>query len=155
MRIFLTGFMGAGKSTVGRIVSAQLGMLFTDLDTDIERVAGRDIAGIFEDLEESGFRDLEWKCLQSVPDSAVIATGGGCFIHNADWMLANGTVVYLEVPFEVLARRTGGDPKRPLWKNAERLFCVREPAYRRAHITVDAAQDPDLVAAQVRKLVSG
>lgn len=150
MRIFLTGFMGAGKSTVGRLLAPLLNLEFVDLDTEIEMIAGRHIAGIFEDLGENEFRDLERKCLAASPENSVVATGGGCFIFNTDWMLANGTVVYLQVPFETLASRIGADPSRPLWKNAEKLFLQRETVYRKAQVIVDASPEPEQVAATVR-----
>ena len=150
MRIFLTGFMGAGKSTVGRLLSQILNLEFVDLDTEIEMLAGRHIAGIFEDLGEQEFRDLERKCLEASPENAIIATGGGCFIFNTDWMLANGTTVYLKVPFEVLASRIGADPSRPLWKNAQKLFLQREAVYQKAQVIVDASPEPDQVAITIR-----
>lgn len=150
MRIFLTGFMGAGKSTVGRLLAPLMNMDFVDLDTEIEMVAGRRIAGIFEDLGEAEFRALEQKCLHASPEHAVIATGGGCFIFNTEWMLQNGTVVYLHVPFDALASRIGADPSRPLWKNAEKLFLQRETVYRRAQVIIDASPEADQVARAIR-----
>ena len=148
-RIFLTGFMGSGKSTVGRILSMKLQRSFVDLDNEIEQIAERNIAGIFEDSGEGEFRELERKALHSAPFHAVIATGGGCFIYNSDWMLQNGTVIYLQVPFDVLAQRIGADPSRPLWRNAERLFQDRETLYRKAHITIDASPDPETIAESI------
>ncbi len=138
--------MGAGKSTIGRILAAKMERDFLDLDTQIEQLAGRHIAGIFEDLGEGEFRELERKCLYSAPPDSIIATGGGCFIFNSDWMLQNGTVIYLQVPFDVLTRRIGGDPSRPLWRNAEHLFQSREAIYNKAHITIDASPDPETIA---------
>src|SRR6185436_10419582 len=110
MRIYLTGFMGAAKSTVGRLLAAGMGYEFLDLDRLIERRTGVNITTIFEEQGETAFRNLEAKELRMVTsDPAVIATGGGCFIHNTEWMLQNGTVIYLQVPFDALAARIGAD----------------------------------------------
>ena len=65
-------------------------------------------------------------------------------------MLQNGTVVYLQVPFDVLASRIGADPSRPLWKNAEKLFLKRETVYRKAQIVIDASPEAEQVAKTIR-----
>ena len=141
--------MGSGKSTVGRVLAQSLQYEFVDLDAEIERKAGKTIAEIFSESEEE-FRKLETVCLQSIlKKDAVIATGGGCFIHNQQWMLENGRVVYLHVPFEQLATRIGADPNRPLWRNAETLYHEREAAYRSAHLTVDGTASPEAVAEEI------
>lgn len=154
MRIFLTGFMGAGKTTVGRLLASLLDCEFVDTDSEIERIAGQHIAGIFEDLGEGEFRTLERQCLSCAPERSVVATGGGCFIYNTQWMLENGTVVYLDVSFETLAARIGADPLRPLWKKARRLFEQREAIYRKAQIIVDGSPEPDQVAAAILQKVN-
>lgn len=153
MRIFLTGFMGAGKSTVGRLLAPSLNCDFVDLDMEIERAAGLHISGIFEDFGEGEFRNVERHCLSAVPQDAVVATGGGCFIFNTEWMLQNGMVVYLDVPFEILAERIGADPARPLWKNAHHLFDQRQVVYRKAQITVDGSPAPEVVAAHIAEMM--
>jgi shikimate kinase len=150
MRIYLTGFMGAGKTTVGRMLAQKLNCDFYDLDQEIEREAGKQIPEIFHSGGESGFRSIESAKLRALlPESAVIATGGGCFIENCEWMLNHGVVVYLKVPFEQLVRRIGADPTRPLWKNAATLFQQREPSYCKAHFTVDANASPEAVVQQI------
>lgn len=142
--------MGSGKTTAGRILAAELGYFFVDLDTVIEHETGRPIAAIFEEPGEAVFRNLETRHLQTILDTnTVISTGGGCFVHNGAWMLQNGVVVYLEVPFEELARRIGGDPARPLWRNAESLYRERESIYKRAHLTVDASGSPEETASRI------
>jgi shikimate kinase len=155
MRVYLTGFMGAGKSTIGRLVASRMGWEFISLDHEIERAAGRSIATIFEESGESLFRKMETECLhRTAADPAVVATGGGCFIHNTDWMLQNGTVVFLDVPFDVLSARIGADPSRPLWKNAQQLFHERESIYRKAHHVMDATMSPEETAAEIQALFS-
>jgi shikimate kinase len=154
MKIYLTGFMGSGKNTVGRILASQLGWPFRDLDSDIETAAGKSISSIFEEDGEEKFRQLETQALHRVvTDPAVISTGGGSFIFNRDWMLQNGTVVYLDVPFEVLTQRITAESSRPLWKNAEKLFKERSDQYRMAHFMVDANRSAAEVATDIRKLL--
>ena len=154
MRIYLTGFMGSGKTTVGRLLAGNLNQQFFDLDHGIERKAGMAIQEIFGRSGEEAFRKLETETLQSINiDSAVIATGGGCFIHNEEWMLQNGTVVYLRVPFAILAQRVGADASRPLWRNAEKLFTERETIYTRAHFNVDGSAPPTEVVKEIKKFL--
>src|SRR5262249_51417606 len=155
MRIYLTGFMGSGKTTVGRILAARMQIDFLDLDQRIEQSSRKSIAEIFQEFGEGGFRELETATLHSIKaENAVIATGGGCFIHNTEWMLANGTVIYLELPFPALASRIGADPKRPLWRNAETLFAERESIYKKAHFTIDGTLPPDDVASQIMERIN-
>src|SRR5688500_8759491 len=100
MRIYLTGFMGSGKSTVGRLLAQTLQFPFMDLDQELERSESNTVAEIFEKRGEPYFREAERRLLKSIhSDPAVIATGGGCFLHNQKWMLRNGTVIFLDVPF--------------------------------------------------------
>ncbi|MCI0444001.1 shikimate kinase [bacterium] len=150
MRIYLTGFMGAGKTMVGRALAQKLGYDFIDLDYEIEHTAGQTIESIFETGGESEFRKHESKILRSIDkDAAVIATGGGCFIYNCDRMLQNGTVVYLKVPFETLVSRIGAETSRPLWRNAKQLYDEREQIYESAHLQVDGTRDVETVANEI------
>jgi shikimate kinase len=154
MKVYLTGFMGSGKTTIGRTLASQLGWRFRDLDSDIEVTAGKSISSIFDEEGEDRFRQLETEALHRiVSDPSIIATGGGCFIFNREWMLTNGTVVYLEVPFEILAQRITAESSRPLWKNAEKLFHQRNEQYQMAHLKVDANRPADQVAADIAKLL--
>ena len=153
MRIYLTGFMGAGKTTVGRALASMLDWTFYDLDREIERIAKRSIPELFQS-GENAFRATETEQLLSLlPENAVIATGGGCFIENSDWMLNHGKVIYLHVPFMELVQRVGGDPNRPLWKNAAELFEQRQNTYRKAHFEVDGLGAPESIAEKIRNLV--
>lgn len=154
MRIYLTGFMGSGKSTVGKILAEKLGASFIDLDQEIEHQTNRPIARMFEHSGEGSFRDYERSALQLfVMEPFVMATGGGTFIHNRDWMLANGIVIFMDVPFESLAARIGADSTRPLWTNARKLYEERMAHYRQAHYTVDAFGDPENIAEAIKKLI--
>jgi shikimate kinase len=150
MRLYLTGFMGSGKTTVGRALAQKLGSEFIDLDFQIEQSWKESIESIFASVGEQEFRKRETEQLRAINyEDAVIATGGGTFIYNRDWMMQNGTVVYLEVPFEVLVSRIGAETSRPLWKNAKQLFDERRQVYENAHLKVDASRDVELVAAEI------
>jgi shikimate kinase len=154
MRIYLTGFMGSGKSTVGRILANKLNVPFFDLDKEIELRQNRSIEKIFESSGEEAFRKLETDCLLHLNEQdAVIATGGGCFIQNASWMLSNGTVVYLQVPFTTLTERIGASANRPLWRKADQLFQEREQQYRKAHFIIEGTKGPEEVAAEITDLI--
>ncbi len=119
MRIFLIGFMGAGKSFIGKALADSLGIGFVDLDEVIEKEAGMPISAIFETNGEADFRQLEAAALRSLleSDNIVVATGGGtpCFHGNMEWMNENGITVYLYAAVPLLARRLRNElAKRPL-----------------------------------------
>jgi len=109
MKIFLLGFMGSGKSTHGKKLSAKLGLPFFDLDSLIVEAAGMSIPDYFAKIGEQGFRDLESKTLQQYPfpDDCIVALGGGapCFNNNMDWLVKQGFTVYISMPAEALASR--------------------------------------------------
>ena len=153
MRIYLTGFMCSGKTTIGRLLAEKRNVPFVDLDQELEHSHSKTIVELFETKGEAYFRDQESRMLKRLEDhSCVIATGGGCFIQNREWMLRNGTVVYLDVPFDEIVRRIGGDPARPLWKNAEKLYMERSDEYRKAHFIVDASGNPEDVVERITTL---
>ncbi len=108
-RIFLIGFMGSGKSAMGRLMSRAKGLNFIDLDTYIENKYHRTIADIFAQEGEESFRQKERFCLQEVAcfENVVIATGGGapCFFDNMDLMNETGNTIYLRLTPEHLATR--------------------------------------------------
>jgi len=115
--IVLVGFMGAGKTTVGRLLAAKLGLRFTDTDAAIERRAGRPVAQIFADDGEAAFRDLEHRVIADLlggPDR-VLALGGGAAGHPATRdLLRQAQVVYLSVGYAEAMSRVGGDTRRPM-----------------------------------------
>jgi len=162
--IFLIGFMGTGKSTVGRLLAAGIGFAFTDLDDVITRAAGHSVAQIFASEGEPGFRAREEQAVRAVAvlRRTVIATGGGaaCREANLAAMLAAGSVVALSAtPAEVI-RRTGTGPGRPLLHGkadpegvAAALLAEREPFYARAHQRVDTVGKAPVEVA--REIVAG
>ena len=138
-KILLTGFMGAGKSTVGRALAARLGLPFADLDDEIAAAAGAPIPAIFAARGEAGFRALETEAARRVlarPGSEVVATGGGFPTLEANRALvrgANALVLHVDAPFETLWARLAGGDGRPLARRREEtaaLYDRRAPIYR-------------------------
>lgn len=109
IRIFLTGYMGAGKTTLGKAFARELGLTFIDLDWYIEERFHRTISELFRERGEDGFRRLEQSMLHEAGEfeDIVISTGGGtpCFFDNMDYMNSQGQTVFLDVPVDVLFRR--------------------------------------------------
>ena len=154
MRIFLIGYMGAGKTTVGRELAKELGLDFIDIDHYIQARYQKTIADIFEEIGESGFRDLENKILREVGDieNVVISCGGGtpCFHNNMDYMNSIGKTVYLKASPKLLTQRLNTcKDKRPLIrdKSEEELYVYveeslknREHHYAKAHIIFETEE---------------
>jgi shikimate kinase len=143
-KIYLVGFMGAGKTTVGRRLARRLDWRLEDLDERIERAEGRSVADIFRERGETYFRAREREILWSLlgPRHVVIATGGGTFVDpdNRAAMLADGTVVWLDLPFGAVVDRVPSDGRRPLAQDRqalEALYLARRAAYQHAHIRVE------------------
>ena len=163
-RLLLAGFMGAGKSTVGRIVAERLAVPFIDLDDRVEQRAGASIAQIFETEGEPVFRAFESEALEEIAEEedVVVACGGGVVLsdENRQLMRDLGCVVYLAVtPEEVLAR-VGGADSRPLLAGkggevAARLIDARRVLYESvADITVDTVGTaPEVIAAHVLEML--
>jgi shikimate kinase len=146
--IFLVGLMGAGKTSVGRMLARRLDMEFFDADTEIERITGVKIPVIFEIEGESGFRAREEKMIEhlSAMQGIVLATGGGAVISdtNRQFLKSRGRVIYLRATPEDLWRRTRRDRNRPLLQTADPLGKLRilhdqrDPLYREvADLIVD------------------
>ena len=146
--IFLVGLMGAGKTSVGKLLAKRLGKAFYDCDQEIERATGVKIPVIFEIEGEAGFRAREARMLAELAGrrDIVLATGGGAVLSadNRKLLAGNGVVVYLRAVVADLWQRTRHDRNRPLLKTAEprakleQLFAERDPLYRSvADIIVD------------------
>lgn len=157
--ILLVGFMGAGKSSVGRVLARELDCGFVDLDQVIESRAGRTIVEIFAGGGESVFRRFESQALGDLlangSTRTIIALGGGTYVQPSNQELiarSTGRVVYLEVSLEEAFRRLQGFGKeRPLAADAEgfeRLFHQRRPVYEQAHFRMSTT---DKTVEQVAK----
>lgn len=137
--IFFVGPMGAGKTTVGRILSEQLSIDFFDTDQEIESRTGADIPWIFDVEGESGFRDRETMVIDELTQlkGVVLATGGGAVLRdeNRKHLINRGFVVYLKASLDDLLFRTGRDKRRPLLQRPDRrqvlgdIMAARGPLY--------------------------
>lgn len=163
-RIYLTGFMAAGKTAVGAALAALLGLRFLDLDREVERRAGTSIRRIFERQGEAAFRDLEHTALRATAslDSVVVATGGGtmAFERNRSLIRELGICVWLDASFETVVARldAAGQSRRPLFRSrdeARALYDERLPAYRMAdfRVAVSQADTATGVAARIARLL--
>lgn len=150
--IYLVGFMGSGKSTVGRSVARHLGWRFADIDEDIEAKARMSIPEIFEMQGEAAFRALETEVLRwRVQDVArgipwVIAVGGGCFAReeNLEIIQNHGISIWLDTPFEMIRARVAGSAHRPLARDPERfaeLYEERLASYRKADYRIEVGPE--------------
>ena len=160
LNLYLVGMMGTGKSAVGRPLAAALGYRFLDADTSVERVAGRSIPELFDQVGEPGFRDLETAVLGQIASwhSLVVATGGGVVTRPENWgHMQQGVVVWLDAPPELLLRRLAADPTpRPLLQTADpetqltSLLSQRQRLYAQADLHIRQGGEPiEQVAAAV------
>jgi shikimate kinase len=150
MKIVLTGFMGTGKSVVGRRLAERLALPFVDLDDAIEAAAGMTIAEIFALEGESGFRRREREVIASMADRGrcVMATGGGAVLdpENLRNLKTGAVLVCLSADPTVILRRLGDDVRRPLLQSPDRLARIRElleqraSAYAQADLSIDTSK---------------
>jgi shikimate kinase len=148
--IFLLGFMGCGKTTVGRLLAKRLAWQFVDLDELIEARAGRSIVQIFAEEGEPTFRSIEHELLTETLAAAadrlprVIALGGGTFAQIQNFALIQaegGLTIWLRCPISDLRRRCSRITNRPLFRDEasfKELYCRRLPYYEKADIVIDS-----------------
>jgi len=162
-RVILVGFMGAGKSAVGRRLARRLKYRFVDLDTRIEKRAGKRIAELFREQGEPAFRALEQEeaAAATEMENVVVAAGGGAFAAPATRALLQkrALTVWLQCDLETILARVRLDGSRPLAGNREimrALLAEREPSYRQADVTVDASRrKPREVVDRIVELIEG
>ncbi len=160
--IYLVGFMGSGKSTVGRALADELGWNFGDLDADIELRASATVTQIFDTLGEAVFREMETEALRERVHTVqmgrphVLSLGGGAFLRDENYELVSnhGITVWLDCPFSVIERRVATETHRPLARDLGRLqslFDVRRDGYARADYRIEVPDD-DAASAVARIL---
>ena len=168
IRIFLTGYMGAGKTTLGKALSRKLNLPFVDLDWYMEERFHKTVGELFVERGEAGFRELEKNMLHEVGafEDVVISTGGGapCFFDNMDFMNRNGKTVFLNVHPDVLFRRLRvAKQQRPILQGKQddelkefiiRALEKRTPFYSQAQyvFNADELEDRSQIEKSVEKL---
>ncbi len=158
-RVYLVGFMGAGKSTVGRALAERLGVPFVDLDEAFESLSGMTIRRAFEEHGEAWFREREAELLRGTEalPAAVVALGGGTFTfpENRSVVRRSGLSVWLDVPFDVVAARLGAKAAdRPLFRSLEEaraLYEARLASYRLSDriLALEGDEGVDAVAERI------
>jgi shikimate kinase len=156
-KVYLVGFMGAGKTSVGRKLARLIQADFFDLDREVERAERLAIPEIFERFGEARFRDLERQALKrtaAFPGPAVIALGGGAYVSPENRAIADaaGVTVWLKVSIENARARVKMDASRPLFQDrekAEQLYRERLPFYSLAQLHVSADGTPDTVVREI------
>lgn len=167
-RIFLIGYMGSGKTTIGKMLAAKLSYSFVDMDAHIEEKQFKSVSRIFAEKGEDEFRQIEKKCLHEVGEfeNVIISTGGGapCFFDNVEYMRKQGLTVYLKLTPEELKTRLESSKanKRPLLaerKGDELLRFIseglskREPFYSQAEIVITNDTEENIVK-EITELIS-
>jgi len=166
-RIFLIGYMGSGKTTIGKLLAAKMGYNFVDMDKHIEEKTFKSVSQIFAEQGENEFRQLEKECLHEIGEfeRVIISTGGGvpCFFDNMEYMNNRGITIYLKLTPAQLANRleTSKANKRPLLaeRKGDELIRfiadtleVREPFYNRAAFHTNGTIDE--IVSQIYNYVS-
>lgn len=162
--IVLVGFMGTGKTTVGKLLATQLNWSYVDTDEVIEQKTGMDISTIFKQQGEPFFRDIESEVIREImlKSQQVISTGGGIVMReqNITAIKSNGIMVCLTATPDAIIERTKSDTKRPLLqvdnpkKRIQELLSKRVPYYTQADITLDTSQvSPEEIVTQILNTV--
>lgn len=165
-KIFLVGPMGAGKTTIGRLLASELKLAFVDADQEIEERCGADISWIFDVEGEEGFREREARIIEELSErhNLVLATGGGAVLReeNRRHLSGRGVVIYLMTTVNQQLERTHKDQKRPLLQNLHNpqekltaMMAQRDPLYREiADITVvTGRRSPRAVVSEIVKVL--
>jgi shikimate kinase len=158
--LYLIGMMGAGKTTVGRLLAQQLGYGFLDTDDVITKAAGKSINQLFAEEGEAAFRQLETDILAQVCAyvKLIVATGGGIVMRRENWSyLHHGLIVWLDVPVEILYTRLAEDTTRPLLQDPDpqsklrSLLEQRQPLYAQAdlRITVGEGETTEQIVSKI------
>lgn len=154
--LYLIGFMGCGKTTIGRLLARRIGWHFGDLDHDIEKSQGATVQEIFAAHGEPHFRALEHQALKFRVNEvergkpSVLALGGGTFVRPENYALLenNGVTLWLDTPFELIQKRVAADGSRPLATDPikfRELFDSRRSLYQNAdHRVVIESEDPEV-----------
>ena len=158
--IFLVGFMGAGKTTVGQALAVKLKRDFFDLDRVIEQQTGRSIQQIFSEQGEPEFRRIERRAIESCRrlKNAVVALGGGAYLaeENRNALRETGVTIWLDCPIEICFERVRGDGSRPLLGSEAEMKALldkRRPAYALADYVVRTGTlSPDEIALEIIRL---
>ncbi|MHB1483986.1 MAG: shikimate kinase [Saccharofermentanales bacterium] len=165
IKIVLTGFMGSGKTTVGKSLARLLHVGFIDLDSTIVEEKKKPITAIFKSEGEEAFREAESRCLEKIlqiPATLVIATGGGALIDPENVKMVRkhqGFIFYLDVPLETVLKRIGNNEDRPMLKgdmreNAEILYEKRNPIYNSiSDCSIDGQQNITDVAKSIKNIL--
>lgn len=163
--IILCGFMGCGKSTVGKLLAKKTDSTFVDMDSYIEEKAGMTISEIFAQHGEDYFRDLEHQACVELSETGdkIIAAGGGAltFDRNIEALKKNGTILLLDVSYDMLCIRLKNDTTRPLLQCENRnekikeLLKARMPLYRKAaDITINGDLVPNKVVPSIIEIIN-
>ncbi|EAT16756.1 shikimate kinase [Desulfuromonas acetoxidans] len=165
-KIYFVGFMGSGKSTVGKLLADALGMGFIDLDDEVVKRQQRSINAIFREEGEDVFRRYESELLKefSVKEGLVFSTGGGIIGSERNWQIMNscGVVVFLACSWPTVLARLEGSSERPLvnqndLESLKALYESRQELYRRADVQIDVDElTPEEVVLEIKqKLAQG
>jgi len=162
--IYLVGFMGSGKSTVGKLLAVRLGWSFVDLDEEIVSQEGCPIPQIFDERGEAEFRRIERQALEkrvrqvSIGRPTVVALGGGAFAQpeSVNLLEANAVSVWLDCPLELIRQRIAGTDHRPLARDPEKfeaLYHSRRDAYAKADYRMEDTNDPTVMVDRIQHLL--
>lgn len=164
MNIFLCGFMGCGKTTIGKLISEKFKYKFIDLDEFISDETGLSVAEIFDKYSEEYFRNSETDALKklSLTDNTVISLGGGAILNpvNADIIKKSGKVIFIDIDEKVAFKRLKNDTSRPLLDTPDKFDKIKEllkerrPIYRKySDITVNGDEKPEIIAEYIKKVL--